>query len=109
MEQVVNDVLTIEAGYLTNIASALQMGVDETAKVKYTQREAFLLTDAVWTEGRDPRPIAHAGLFDRINVLLATDGDPEFADELAYNGNVYPIDTWKDIVKAINKALTPSC
>ncbi len=109
VEQVVNDVLTIEAGYLTNIASALQMGIDETAKVKYTQREAFLLTDAVWTEGRDPRPIAHAGLFDRINVLLATDGDPEFADELAYNGNVYPIETWKDIVKAINKALTPNC
>jgi len=109
VEQVVNDVLTIDAGYLTNIASALQMGIDETAKVKYTQREAFLLTDAVWTEGRDPRPIAHAGLFDRINVLLATDGDPEFAGELAYNGNVYPIETWKDIVKAINKALTPSC
>ncbi|MFX1521228.1 MAG: AAA family ATPase [Promethearchaeota archaeon] len=108
VERVVNDVLTIEAGYLTNIAAALQMGVDETAKVKFTQREAFLLTDAVWTEGKDPRPIAQAGLFDRINILLAMDGDPEFAEELAYNGRVFPIDTWRDIVSAINKALAPN-
>ena len=108
VERVVNDVLTIEAGYLTNIASALQMGIDETAKVKFTKREAFLLTDAVWTEGKDPRPIAQAGLFDRINVLLATDGDPEFAEELAYNGKVFTIETWTDIVSAINKALAPN-
>jgi Mg-chelatase subunit ChlD len=106
-EAVLRDLLAIPARGLTNVAFGLETGRAELTRARSRTRVGILLSDAVHNAGPDPRDVAER--FERLHVLLETDGehDAALARQLAKagGGQVVPIAHWRQIPEALNRLL----
>ncbi|GEL23712.1 hypothetical protein PSU4_26660 [Pseudonocardia sulfidoxydans NBRC 16205] len=99
--------LRIRTGGLTNVHFGLSVGAAELARSAARQRTAILLTDAIHNAGPDPRTVASR--FPRLHVLLQTDGehDAPLAADIARlgRGSIRPVRTYRDVAPALNVML----
>lgn len=108
-EVVLRDLLRIPARGLTNVAFGLEIGLRELRRARARTRIGILLSDAVHNAGPDPRDVAPG--FERLHVLLETDGehDEQLARELARGGHgeVAPIANFTQVPAALNTCSAP--
>jgi len=85
--RVVEQLLAQPARGFTNIADGLAVGRRELARARTPRRVGLLITDGVFTAGRDPLP--EAALFPRLFVLVTEDYvmDDELCRRMARVGN----------------------
>jgi MoxR-like ATPase len=106
-EVVLRDLLRIPARGLTNVAFGLEIGLRELRRARARTRIGILLSDAVHNAGPDPRDVAPG--FERLHVLLETDGehDEQLARELAQGGHgeLVPISHFTQVPAALNHLL----
>jgi len=88
MEKLIDKMLDLQPGGLTNIEEALQKGLEELEKLRELESAGILITDGWVTKGRDPIKIAEK--FQRLHViqvpLAVGGGDPEMCINLAKAG-----------------------
>ena len=105
---VLDDLLSIPARGLTNVAFPLEVARRELAPVRHRDQRVLLLTDAVHNAGPDPRTAAAALL--RLDVLLDVTGEHDLAlgQELAAagHGHLYRITGHRDVAPALSRAFS---
>ena len=88
MEKLIDKMLNVQPGGLTNIEEALQMGLEELEKFRQLESAGILITDGWVTKGRDPIKIAEK--YQRLHViqvpLAVGGGDSEMCINLAKAG-----------------------
>jgi len=88
MEKLIEKMLDLQPGGLTNIEEALQKGLEELEKLRELERAGILITDGWVTKGRDPVKIAEK--YPRLHViqvpLAVGGGDSEMCINLARAG-----------------------
>jgi MoxR-like ATPase len=88
MEKLIDKMLDLKPGGLTNIEEALQKGLEELEKLRELESAGILITDGWVTKGRDPINIAEK--YRRLHViqvpLAVGGGDPEMCINLANAG-----------------------
>jgi len=105
--RLLDDLLSIPAKGLTNVAFALSVGLAQLASARARRRCGVLLSDAVHNAGPDPRPVATR--FPALHVLLETDGehDAELAGQLARlgRGRLAAVRGHRQVAPALNRML----
>jgi len=88
MEKLIDKMLNLQPGGLTNIEEALQKGLEELEKLRELESAGILITDGWVTKGRDPIKIAEK--YQRLHViqvpLAVGGGDSEMCINLAKTG-----------------------
>ncbi|MDH5438952.1 MAG: VWA domain-containing protein, partial [Candidatus Bathyarchaeota archaeon] len=88
MEKLIDKMLNLQPGGLTNIEEALQKGLEELEKLRELESAGILITDGWVTKGRDPIRIAEK--YQRLHViqvpLSVGGGDSEMCINLAKAG-----------------------
>jgi len=88
MEKLIDKMLNLQPGGLTNIEEALQKGLEELEKFCELERAGILITDGWVTKGRDPIKVAQE--YPRLHViqvpLAVGGGDSEMCKNLARAG-----------------------
>jgi Mg-chelatase subunit ChlD len=105
--RLLDDLLSIPAKGLTNVAFALSVGLAQLGSARARHRCGVLLSDAVHNAGPDPRPLA--ARFPALHVLLETDGehDAELAGQLARlgRGRLASVRGHRQVAPALNRML----
>lgn len=106
--QVLTNLLRIPTRGLTNVHWGLTLGLAELERSRSPVRIGILLSDAVHNAGPDPRDVASG--YDRLHVLLETDGehDVALAEDLARagRGRLVKVAGHGDVPEAVNSLLT---
>lgn len=106
-DQVLRALLRIPARGLTNVHFGLATALLELRRSRASNRTAVLLSDAVHNAGPDPRNVA--ARFERLHVLLETDGehDEDLARDLARAGGgaLVPVADHREVPGALNEVL----
>ncbi|HSJ44421.1 MAG TPA: hypothetical protein VK923_07055 [Euzebyales bacterium] len=101
------DLLRIPARGLTNVAFGLESGLRELRRARARTRIGICCPTRCTTRDPDPRDVAPG--FERLHVLLETDGehDEQLARELAPGGHgeVAPIANYTQVPAALNHLL----
>ncbi len=88
MEKLIDKMLDIQPGGLTNIEEALQKGLEELEKLRELESTGILITDGWVTKGKDPVKIAEK--YPRLHVIQVPlgvgGGDSEMCMNLAKAG-----------------------
>ena len=88
MEKLIDKMLDIQPGGLTNIEEALQKGLEELEKLRELESTGILITDGWVTKGKDPVKIAEK--YRRLHVIQVPlgvgGGDSEMCMNLAKAG-----------------------
>jgi MoxR-like ATPase len=88
METLIDKMLDLQPGGLTNIEEALQKGLEELEKHRELESTGILITDGWVTKGKDPVKIAEK--YQRLHVIQVPlgvgGGDPEMCMNLAKAG-----------------------
>jgi len=88
MEKLIDKMLDLQPGGLTNIEEALQKGLEELEKLRELESAGILITDGWVTKGGDPTKIA--GEYPRLHViqvpLAVGGGDSQMCVNLAKAG-----------------------
>ena len=101
----VEAMLQVPAGGLTNLAFPLQVALGELARVPARDARVLLLSDCVHNAGPDPR--VFAARLPRLEVLLDTtsEQDPDLARDLARlgHGRLRLVRTYRDVAPALSE------
>lgn len=101
----VEAMLQVPAGGLTNLAFPLQVALRELARVPARDARVLLLSDCVHNAGPDPR--VFAARLPRLEVLLDTtsEQDPDLARDLARlgHGRLRLVRTYRDVAPALSE------
>ncbi len=88
MEKLIDKMLNLQPGGLTNIEEALQKGLEELENFRELESTGILITDGWVTKGKDPTEIAEK--YPRLHVIQVPlgvgGGDPEMCINLAKAG-----------------------
>jgi MoxR-like ATPase len=107
LEQLVDEILGLEAAGLTNLSFPLQLAAEELGGAGGAEQRVLLLSDCVHNAGPDPR--GPAGRLQRLDVLFDVGGerDSDLATGLARSGHgaVAPIRGHRDIAPALGRLL----
>ncbi len=107
-EELVSDILIQPARGFTNIEAGLETGLREIHSTHFPWRSALLITDGVYTVGRDPCHLAEK--FPRLFVLLTE--DYKMNEDLCYKlarkgrGDLFRIKGYEDLPHKILKIAT---
>jgi uncharacterized protein with von Willebrand factor type A (vWA) domain len=106
-EQILRDLWRIPTRGLTNVHFALETALLTLASTNAERRVAILLSDVVHNAGPDPRQLARR--FDRLHVLLETEGthDRDLAEQIARlgHGTAALVSSFRDVPGAVNEML----
>ncbi|MGD8505100.1 MAG: AAA family ATPase [Candidatus Bathyarchaeota archaeon] len=88
INRLIDEMLDLQTGGLTNIEEALQKGLEELEKVHDHERAGILITDGWVTKGKDPAKIAEK--YQKLHVIQVPlgvgGGDPEICMNIAKAG-----------------------
>lgn len=107
LQDVVTNILEVPALGYTNIAEALEKGLQELERGRHKERFGIIISDGKYTAGGDPLPIASR--YPRLYVLATEDYkmDRDLCRALASRGNgrAYPIDDYAALPYALSALL----
>jgi Mg-chelatase subunit ChlD len=99
VDAIVEAILSQPAQGFTNIEDALDVGRAELALGDNPQKVGLLITDGVFTAGKDP--VARAALFPKLHVLLTEDYvmDAELCQKMARagRGEIFRVCGYQDL------------
>jgi Mg-chelatase subunit ChlD len=107
LDELVDRMLSLHAGGLTNVSFPLEVAEKELRRAGQRDARVLLLSDCVHNAGPDPR--AAAARLPRLDVLYDTtaEHDDELARDLARQGrgHVLPIHHHADVAPALSRVL----
>ncbi len=104
--KVCEKILDVSAGGFTNIAEALELGIQELSKESPLEKVGILITDGEVTAGKNPFP--YVSQYDHLHVLGLPSAQTWICSKLAKlgNGRFQLITNLEQVCNAIKKLLS---